>query len=129
MRPMKQARTKSPFGGRRKQRFLELLVDCSNVTLAAKAAGVARCVSYEHRKTDEVFAAGWEEAEQVATDRLEAEAWRRAVEGESEPLVLAGPGCSNCSRLPYRPRPISSRPSMRHRQTERPKDTEGSSSR
>ena len=36
------------------------------------------------------FAAAWEEAEERAVDRLEAEAWRRAVDGVPEPLVSSG---------------------------------------
>jgi hypothetical protein len=87
---MKRPLTKRPFGGRRRHRFLEILAECGNVTLAAQAAGVARCVPYAHRQLDDSFAKAWEEAEQVAADRLEAEAWRRAVEGVPEPLVSAG---------------------------------------
>ena len=37
-----------------------------------------------------MFAKEWEEAEEIAADRLEAEAWRRGVEGVPEPLVSAG---------------------------------------
>jgi len=39
---------------------------------------------------DPAFAAAWEDAEEVAADRLEDEARRRAVEGVAEPLVSGG---------------------------------------
>jgi hypothetical protein len=42
------------------------------------------------RKADPAFASVWQEAEEIATDRLEEEARRRAVEGIAEPLVSAG---------------------------------------
>src|SRR6516164_1076060 len=83
---MKRGR-KYRLTGRRKQHFLEVLAECGNVTAAAAAAGVARCVPYEHRKADDAFAKGWEEAEEIAADRLEAEAWRRGVE---EPVIGLG---------------------------------------
>ena len=86
---MKRGR-KYRLTGRRKQHFLEVLAECGNVTAAAAAAGVARCVPYEHRKTDDAFAKAWEEAEEIAADRLEAEAWRRGVEGVEEPVISLG---------------------------------------
>jgi hypothetical protein len=48
---------------------------------------------YELRKHDAGFAAAWEEAEERAADALEAEAWRRAVDGVQEPLVAAARSC------------------------------------
>jgi hypothetical protein len=76
--------------GKRRQRFLDALAETGNVTLSARAAAVSRASIYEHRAADAVFAKAWEEAEQIAADRLEAEAWRRGVEGVPEPLVSAG---------------------------------------
>lgn len=76
--------------GTRRQRFLAVLAETANVSLAAKAAGVSRTGIYAHREVDDGFAAAWEQAEQTAADRLEAEAWRRGVEGVPEPLVSAG---------------------------------------
>ena len=75
---------------KRRRHFLEALAEFGNVTLAARAAAVSRRGIYNHREADASFAAAWEEAEQVAADRLEAEAWRRGVEGIPEPLVSAG---------------------------------------
>lgn len=74
----------------RRAKFLAVLRETCNVSEAAKAAGVARRTIYEWRYTDEAFNADWEEAEQEAADRLEREAWRRAVEGTSKPVTFQG---------------------------------------
>jgi hypothetical protein len=74
----------------RQQRFLKALAETGNVTAAVTAAGTSRSRVYELRKVDPTFAAAWEEAEEIAADRLEDEARRRAVEGVPEPLVSAG---------------------------------------
>jgi hypothetical protein len=76
--------------GRRRKRFIEALAESGNVTMAARAAAVSRTGIYAHRGLDDEFAQAWSNAEQVAADRLEAEAWRRGVDGVAEPLVSAG---------------------------------------
>jgi hypothetical protein len=73
----------------RRELFLKVLADTGNVTAAVAAAGTSRTRVYELRKTDIAFAAAWDEAEEIATDRLEGEARRRAIEGVAEPLVSA----------------------------------------
>jgi hypothetical protein len=60
------------------------------VTTAVALAGTSRTRVYELRKNDTAFAAAWDEAEDIATDKLEDEARRRAIEGIGEPLVSAG---------------------------------------
>ena len=74
----------------RKKRFLEALSETGNVTLSIEAAGTSRTRIYDLQNNDWSFAAAWEEAEEIAADRLEAEARRRAVEGVPEPLVSGG---------------------------------------
>jgi len=74
----------------RQQRFIKALSKTGSVTKAAELAGTSRTRVYELRKTDPAFAAAWENAEEVAADRLEDEARRRAVEGVAEPLVSGG---------------------------------------
>ena len=74
----------------RQKHFVEALAETGNVSAAVKVAGTSRTRAYELRKTDQAFAAAWDEAEQIAADKLEAETWRRAVEGIEEPLVSAG---------------------------------------
>lgn len=70
--------------------FLETFAKCANVTDASSAAGVHRSTIYRWLADDEDFAAGWDEAEQAANDVLIREAWRRGVEGYTEPVVSLG---------------------------------------
>ena len=75
------------------QRFLEALADTGSVSTAAAVAGTSRTRVYELRKadsTDSTFASAWQEAEEIATDRLEDEARRRALEGVPELLISGG---------------------------------------
>jgi hypothetical protein len=74
----------------RQECFLKALSDSGSVTTAAAVAGTSRTRVYELRKADPAFASAWEDAEEMAADRLEDEARRRAVEGVAEPLVSAG---------------------------------------
>ena len=74
----------------RQEGFLKALSDTGSVTAAVAMAGTSRSRVYELRKADPAFAADWDEAEEIAADRLEDEARRRAVEGVPEPLVSAG---------------------------------------
>jgi len=49
------------------------------VTAAIAVAGTSRTRVYELRKADPAFASAWQEAEEIATDRLDDEARRRAI--------------------------------------------------
>jgi len=60
------------------------------VSEAAKAACFSRNCAYAHQKADPAFAAAWDEAVEVATDALVAEARRRAVNGVEEPVFHKG---------------------------------------
>ena len=65
-----------------KEKFIVALSELGNVKAACKRAGVQRRkTAYDWREADAEFAAAWAEAEIVATETLEAEAWRRAVRG------------------------------------------------
>ena len=74
----------------RQGRFLDALANTGSVTAAIAVANTSRTRVYELRKADPAFASAWQEAEEIATDRLEDEARRRAIEGIAEPLVSAG---------------------------------------
>jgi hypothetical protein len=74
----------------RQGRFLQALADTGSVTAAIAVAGSSRTRVYELRKADREFACAWQQAEETATDRLEDEGRRHAVEGVTEPLVSAG---------------------------------------
>jgi hypothetical protein len=74
----------------RQERFLKALAETGIVSAAVEIAGTSRTRVYELRKRNPDFATAWEEAEERAADALEAEAWRRAVDGVQEPLVSGG---------------------------------------
>lgn len=57
---------------------------------AAAHAGISRTTMFEWRRDDPEFAAAWVEAMEEGTDRIEAEAFRRAVEGVSRPVFQCG---------------------------------------
>jgi transposase-like protein len=79
----------------KKRAYLLAFSICGNVTLAAKAAGVDRSMVYKWRNGvagrpndhgDEAFRTAETIAKEMAADRLEEEAWRRAVDGVDEPV-------------------------------------------
>lgn len=70
--------------------FLNHLKKTGNVSEAARAAGIDRKTAYNWRRGDEIFSDHWKQALEEATDLLEAEARRRALEGYEEPLLYGG---------------------------------------
>lgn len=69
------------------QTFLDLFATSGNVMLSARGAGVNRQTPYQLKGRDEAFATAWAEADEAATQSLEAEAWKRA-RGGSDRLLL-----------------------------------------
>lgn len=65
----------------RKRRFLIHYAQCGNVSKAARKVGVARKTHYSWYEKDPVYQEQFQYADEIATDRLEEEATRRAVEG------------------------------------------------
>ena len=74
---------------KKRQRFINALKVCGNVSEAARSAGVGRTALYAHRKADPAFAADWEAAAELGVEGLEDEARRRAHDGVDEPLTSA----------------------------------------
>jgi hypothetical protein len=74
----------------RQLRFIAALAKGGDVTGAAINAHLDRARLDEARRIDRTFAREWEAAEKAATQKLEQEAWRRAVQGVPEPLVNEG---------------------------------------
>lgn len=70
-----------------RETFLAELAERGIVQDAATAAGFSRQMFYEWRAADPAFAAAWDTALEISTDRAEREAWRRAVEGVDKPLI------------------------------------------
>jgi hypothetical protein len=71
-------------------RFLEELANSRNVTIAARAAGIARRAVLSLRARDADFAAASQDAEEEASDLLEHEARQRAMKGVEEPVYYHG---------------------------------------
>jgi len=74
----------------RQQQFLQYLAETGCVWRSVKLVGTSVARVYALRHNDPAFRQAWDDAEAIAADRLEAEAWRRAVEGFDEPVVSAG---------------------------------------
>ena len=86
------------FSARKRKLFLEVLARSSSVTEAARAVGLTRQEACRHYDQDEAFAAAWRSALDEATDRLEQEARRRALEGSEEPVFYHGKECARVRR-------------------------------
>ena len=69
-----------------KRAFLAAFRETGNVRLACEAAGVGRSSHYRWLEKDPEYRAAFDVAKEDATDVLEAEAHRRAVEGIEEPV-------------------------------------------
>lgn len=74
----------------RKALFVAELARRGIVTDAAIAAGVGRTAVYEWYQDDAAFAAAWDDAKEQACDCMEAEAFRRAVDGCVKPVFQGG---------------------------------------
>ena len=70
--------------------FLRVYAACGNLTEAARAVGVVRQSHYYWMEHLPGYREAAEQAREMATDRLEREAWRRAVEGWDEPVYQKG---------------------------------------
>jgi len=73
-----------------RRKFLSALAETGSVRAAATASGRARCAWLNLRGRDPAFAAAWDQALDAYVELLEAEADRRAVLGEEEPVFYGG---------------------------------------
>jgi hypothetical protein len=86
-KPTPKKRGKKPVDTSWHPRFLQILGQSCNVTMACKLAGVDRTVAYDHKRQMPDFAAAWEDAKEAAIEILEAEAWQRAKK-QSDVLMI-----------------------------------------
>lgn len=70
--------------------FLTELRKCGNVRAACYKAKIERSTAYKARKGDDAFAEQWKDALDDAIDDLEAEAWRRAHNGNARYVFYKG---------------------------------------
>jgi hypothetical protein len=78
------------YARRWRPRFLAALSVTRSPRLSADHAGIQHQTAYNHRKLDRAFAKQWDEAQEHATDLLEARAFQRALEGDLEPVYYMG---------------------------------------
>lgn len=74
----------------KRRKFLDALSETGDVSAAAKVAGLARGEALRLREEDETFRTEWDDAHESAVDALEAEARRRALEGDEEDIYYRG---------------------------------------
>ena len=98
----RKTKTTSPTLGalttKKKNTFLAALAKNGVVSYACEAADTTNVTAYSHRKKDPVFAAAWAEALEGAIQRLEQEAFRRAVDGVEEPVFHKGVICGRIKK-------------------------------
>lgn len=74
----------------RKSAWLEVFELEGTVVAACKSTGVPRSTAYKWRQRDEAFALQWADVERATTERMEREAYRRAVEGVKRDVYHQG---------------------------------------
>jgi len=72
------------------KKFLDLIAKGSTVCDACAAVGYSYNSAYLYRKADPAFDAAWDDANEAATQRMEREADRRAIEGYDKPVYHNG---------------------------------------
>jgi len=70
--------------------FFDALASGKPPGMAAASAGYTHAFVSALRQADAEFAARWKEADNLAVERMEAEADRRAVEGIDKPVFYQG---------------------------------------
>jgi len=70
--------------------FLAALSECGILSHASELAGIDRVSVWRRRQDDAEFAAACDRAIEMAADKLEAEARRRAIDGWEEPVYQGG---------------------------------------
>ena len=75
-----------------KNDFLNYYISCGTISKAAKKAGISRQTHYDWLKNDKkgFYRKAFELADKMAADLLEEEAFRRAVEGDTQVVYYKG---------------------------------------
>lgn len=75
-----------------KNEFLNYYIQFGTISKAAKKAGISRQTHYDWLKNDKkgVYHRAFELADKMAADLLEEEAFRRAVEGDTQVIYYKG---------------------------------------
>ncbi len=81
------------------RRFLDELAEIGSVVEAAHRSRTPRASLYRRRARDPDFAAAWNEALQLAVDRLQDETMMRAIEGVEQPVFYRGEQVASVRRV------------------------------
>lgn len=73
-----------------RQCFLSMLSKTGNTSKACQTSGLTRRQVMTLRERDRAFDRAFDDAMNDAADLLEAEAWRRALEGTEQPVLKGG---------------------------------------
>lgn len=84
--PVRQRRRRAAT----KAGFLDAMADCGTVTEACALSGVGRRTVYDWVEHDAAFAKQFDDAREMGTDQMEAEARRRGGVGWLEPVFYLG---------------------------------------
>ncbi len=76
-----------------REKFLAVLQETGNISLAADIVGLSRTRVYKEREKSKEFAKLWDEALEIATDYLEYGARRRSLDGVMKPVFYKGEVC------------------------------------
>jgi len=72
----------------RKAKFVEVLAETANVTLAAETAGVSKMSAYRLRNRSTAFEKAWQEALKIGIAQLEMMVLERALNGTEKDIPL-----------------------------------------
>lgn len=75
---------------RQKADFLAAMARLGTISAASRETGISRSIHYEWMDRDPAYVAAFRDAEDAAVDAMEAEAWRRAVQGVNRPVYQGG---------------------------------------
>lgn len=70
--------------------FLAALEERVTVEAACREIGIERSTAYRRRQRDEEFALAWHDVDEATTQRMEREAFRRAVDGFKSDVLYKG---------------------------------------
>lgn len=73
-----------------REHWLDTFRWCGMVSVTCELMGISRQTAYAERQRNEDFALAWHDIEEETTEAMEREAYRRAVEGVTTPMVSAG---------------------------------------
>lgn len=74
----------------KKKKFLEAISMTGNISYSAEQAEISRPTHYIWMEKDKQYALDFENAQEIATDKLEAEVWRRGFQGIDKPIYYKG---------------------------------------